>query len=281
MAEASHVLDHVHDAYFFEVPFFLGEKWVIPQVLGGTLDANYHPVSGFCISKFMVVEVFVGLLLCAVFIPLARRISSGDRPQGRIWNFFEVLLLFIRDQVCRPAIGRHDADRFMPFLWTMFFFVLFCNLVGMVPRAGAATSSLAVTGVLALFTFATVLLAGMTKLGILGFWKAQVPPMDLPFVLAIFLIPMIFVIEVIGLLIKHSVLAIRLLANMFAGHVVLAVIVGFIAMTADTYFWGLVMPVSVLGAGALSLLELFVAFLQAYIFTFLSALFIGMAVHPH
>ena len=93
--------------------------------------------------------------------------------------------------------------------------------------------------------------------------------------------PMLFVIEIFGMLIKHFVLAVRLLANMMGGHMVLAVITTFIVATAGrAIFWG-VMPVSVLGATALSLLELFVGFLQAYIFTFLSALFIGMAVHPH
>jgi len=90
-----------------------------------------------------------------------------------------------------------------------------------------------------------------------------------------------FLIEVLGLLIKHIVLAVRLFANMFAGHVVLAVILGFILLTYKTAVFYLVMPASVGGVVFLSLLELFVAFLQAYIFTFLSALFIGAAVHPH
>jgi F-type H+-transporting ATPase subunit a len=95
------------------------------------------------------------------------------------------------------------------------------------------------------------------------------------------LVPMIFVIEVFGMLIKHGVLAVRLLANMMGGHVVLAVIMAFIAASAQSLLWWVVTPTSVFGATALSMLELFVAFLQAYIFTFLAALFIGMAVHPH
>jgi F-type H+-transporting ATPase subunit a len=105
--------------------------------------------------------------------------------------------------------------------------------------------------------------------------------MDLPFILALFLIPGIFVIEVLGLLIKHFVLAVRLLANMMAGHLVLAVILAFIAASWGTMAGIMVVPASVLGATALSCLELFVAFLQAYIFAFLASLFIGMAVHPH
>jgi F-type H+-transporting ATPase subunit a len=105
--------------------------------------------------------------------------------------------------------------------------------------------------------------------------------MDLPLPLAILLKPMIFGIEVLGLCIKHFVLSIRLLANMMAGHLVLAVLVAFILAAWRNPAIYAVFPASVLGAVALSLLELFVAFLQAYIFTFLSALFIGMAVHPH
>ena len=76
--------------------------------------------------------------MVAIFVPLARRIATGGRPRGRWWNMFEVMVLFIRDQVARPAIGRHDADRFLPFLWTMFFFILFLNLIGLVPWGGSA-----------------------------------------------------------------------------------------------------------------------------------------------
>ena len=191
------------------------------------------------------------------------------------------MLLFIRDEVARPAIGKHDADRFLPYLWTIFFFVLTCNLLGMIPWLGSPTGALATTGALALLTFGTVVAGGSQKMGIVGFWKNQVPHMDLPGPLAIVLLPMIFLIEVLGLFIKHFVLAVRLLANMMAGHLVLAVIVAFIAAAwHHPAIWG-VAPASILGSVALSLLELFVAFLQAYIFTFLSALFIGMAVHPH
>ena len=119
--------------------------------------------------------------------------------------------------------------------------------------------------------------------GIIGYWLGLVPHMELPLVLALFLKPMILAIEVMGLCIKHSVLAVRLLANMFAGHLVLAVLIAFIGATAESFIvlWAGVTFASVCGAAALSLLELFVAFLQAYIFAFLSALFIGMAVHQH
>jgi len=154
-------------------------------------------------------------------------------------------------------------------------------LMGMIPWMGSPTGALATTGALAMVTFLVVIVSGMIKLGPAGFWKAQVPHMDLPGPLKYLLIPMIFAIEVFGLMVKHGVLAVRLLANMMAGHVVLAVVVAFIAASFQSMWWYAVAPASVFGATALSMLELFVAFLQAYIFTFLSALFIGMAVHPH
>ncbi len=233
------------------------------------------------ITRFMVIELVAAILIFVFFVALARALKGGAIPRGRFRNLLEAMLLYFRDKVARPCIGGHDADRFVPFLWTIFFFVLACNLFGMIPWMGSPTGSLAVTATLALITFLTVIGAGMIKLGALGFWKAQVPHMDLPPVLKVFLVPMIFVIEVFGLMVKHGVLAVRLLANMMAGHVVLAVILAFIAASAQSLWWWGVMPASVLGATALSMLELFVAFLQAYIFTFLSALFIGMAVHPH
>lgn len=284
------LIGHTKDGTSFHVPKFLGEHWNIPQLFDpvqGDANAVIEPLD-FQFTKFMVVELFVAFCCVAIFSWVALKVSSGERPKGRLWNTFEGMLLFIRDQVARPAIG-HDADKFLPFLWTMFFFVLGCNLLGMVPWAGSPTGAFAVTIVLALCTFATVVISGTMTFGVVGFWKNQVPHMDLPFVLAIFLKPMIFVIEVVGLLIKHFVLAVRLLANMLAGHVVLGVLVAFISVVAaleyvESYSHPLMIGVSlasIFGAVAISLLELFVAFLQAYIFTFLSALFIGAAVHEH
>ena len=180
-------------------------------------------------------------------------------------------------------LEKHDGDRFVPLLLTLFFFVLGCNLLGMVPWAGSPTAAFAVTLSLAGVTLLTVVVAGMRKFGFLGFFGNQVPSMDLPLPLAIILKPAIFLIEMVGLLIKHGILAVRLLANMVAGHLVLLGIMGLIS-TAATYsmgLWATVTGISVVSCTLFSVLELFVAFLQAYIFTFLSALFIGAAVHQH
>jgi F-type H+-transporting ATPase subunit a len=342
---------HLKDCYFFEVPKALWRQgWqtldAVPQFLRdgrpditdvaefnhamdgkilipqpfATLDSLYAVKSGFGISKYMILELVLAGILVLLFTRVAAALRAGAAPKGRFANFFEAMILFVRDQIARPAIDshdhhddhghdlhthddhadaghahaaskaavhavreQHDGDRFVPLLLTLFFFVLGCNLLGMVPWAGSPTASFSVTLALAGVTFATVVVAGMMKFGFLGFFGNQVPSMDLPLPLAILLKPMIFAIEILGLLIKHLILAVRLLANMVAGHLVLLGIMGLIS-TAATYsmgMWATVTGISVVSCTLFSVLELFVAFLQAYIFTFLSALFIGASVHQH
>ncbi len=259
----------------------LDGKILIPQPFGGKLKNNYEKESGFAISKFMVLEAIVAVVLIAIFWRLAQRVRDGRPAKGRLWNMFEAFLLFIRDEVARPAIGHHDADRFVPLLWTIFMFVLSLNLLGMIPWMGSPTASFSVTLAMAAVTFVTVVIAGSLRFGVVGFWKNQVPSMGLPMALAIPIVPMLFAIEVLGLFIKHIVLGVRLLANMVAGHLVLLAIMGIAVATAGSSVWPVSATISVIGSALISLLELFVAFLQAYVFTFLSALFIGAAVHHH
>jgi len=175
----------------------------------------------------------------------------------------------------------HPADKYLPYIWSVFFFVLFCNLLGAVPWMGSPTGNIWVTGVLALFTFAMVIMAGTEASGFVGFWKSLIPAMDLPPALAILLKPLMWVIEFIGLIIKHGVLAVRLFANIMAGHTVIAVILGFIAQVGASKLVYVVAPASVVGQVGIGLLELFVAFLQSYVFAYLSTLFIAAAKHPH
>ena len=301
-----HLFGHVQDAPYFEVPRALDFDGNVDEGFRGKADGHVHipqirdtskplwesrtgvrQIDDFIgpldlqITKFMVIEAAIGVLMVAIFSLLAMRMRGGGAPRGRVWNAFEMVLVYIRDEIARPNIGHHDGDKYLPFLWTLFFFVLFGNLFGLLPYMGSPTGSLAVTGGLALMTFIVVVGSGMMKLGPLGYVTSQAPHMDLPGPLALIIKPAIIGLELLSLCIKHFVLAVRLLANMFAGHLVLAVLLAFIAVTAESVlFWG-VMPASVLGSVALMLLELFVAFLQAYIFTFLAALFIGSAVHPH
>jgi len=303
---------HIKDGYFFEVPKALWRqgyesledvpdflrsahpnetvdsfnkamdgKVLIPQPFG-TLENLHDAKSGFCISKFMILELVVATLLVVVFTRIARQLQDGDSPRGKLWNFMEAILLYVRDNVARPAIGAHDADRFVPLLWTFFFFILGCNLLGLVPWAGSATGSFSTTLALAGVVICTTLVSGIAKFGVVGFWLNQVPSMDLPLLLSPLKL-LIFVVEVVGMFIKHAVLAVRLLANMVAGHLVLLGVLGLIATaaTSDTGTWALITVIAVIGSTLFSCLELFVACLQAYIFTFLSALFIGAAVHRH
>jgi F-type H+-transporting ATPase subunit a len=335
---------HLKDCYFFEVPKALWRqgwktldevpaflrngspditdvaafndaldgKILIPQPFG-ELQSLYAVKSGFAISKYMILELVVAALMFLIFTWVASRLRTGAAPKGPMLNLFESMLVFIRDNIARPAIDDHGhdhaddhdhdhghaqshgaaghahaaavhtGDRFVPLLWTLFFFVLGCNLMGMVPWAGSPTASFSVTLALAGVTLATVVVAGMLKFGFLGFFGNQVPSMDLPWPIAIVLKPMIFAIEMLGLCIKHLILAVRLLANMVAGHLVLLGIMGMISAAASYSMgmWATVTGISVVSSALFSLLELFVAFLQAYIFTFLSALFIGASVHQH
>ena len=230
----------------------------------------------------MIIELFVALVISVCFIGLAKQIQGGKIARGRFWNLLDVFVGFLRKQVIEPAIG-HGAEKFVPLLWTMFFFVLGCNLLGMIPWVGAPTGSFSVTLALAFATLIIGLGAGALKFGPIGVWLNLVPGMDLPIAIAVVVKPMLLAIEILGLFIKHAVLGIRLLANMVAGHLVLLGIMG-IAVdpeVATSNAWYIAFPIVILGCIAFSCLELFVAFLQAYIFTFLSSLFIGSSTHHH
>lgn len=287
----------------------LSGKIIIPQPFGGELRNLHEAESGFCVSKFMLVELVVVSVVVLLFARLSKSISGGKPAKGTLANFLETFLLFIRDEVVRPSIGsdadfhhghddHHDddhghgtdedkpdtftkADKITPVLWTIFFFILTCNLFGLIPFIGSPTGTFAVTGGLAVAIFLTSLISGSIMHGPVGFWLAQLPSMDLHISIGIIIKPMLWVIEVIGLFIKHAVLAIRLLANMVAGHMVLLSIMGMAIAAADgSIYWG-VAPAAMIGATCIGMLELFVAFLQAYVFTLLSALFIGAAMHDH
>ena len=178
-------------------------------------------------------------------------------------------------------MGAHPADKFVPLIWTFFFYILFNNLLGMIPGLGSATGDINVTVPLALCAFGATLYYGIQQMGGTGFLKNLAPQIDGVGAMGYVLMPLLYVIEGVGLLIKHAVLAIRLFANMFGGHTVLGVLLAFIAATAASNFFYLVMPASVIAQMLVSLLELLVAFLQAYVFAFLATLFIATAVHHH
>ena len=178
-------------------------------------------------------------------------------------------------------MGAHPADKYVPLIWTFFFYVLFNNLLGMIPGLGSATGNINVTGALALYAFGATIYYGVKQMGAAGSLKNLAPQIDGLGWMAYLLMPLLYVIEGVGLLIKHAVLAIRLFANMFGGHTVLGVLLAFIAASWNSGWVYAVVPASVGASAAVSLLELLVAFLQAYVFAFLATLFIATAVHHH
>jgi F-type H+-transporting ATPase subunit a len=271
-------IEHVTDKNSFDFFETVGIRVDLPYI-----HINVFGIKGFRLTKFMVLEVIAAVLVAAVYIPLAGRARNGLPVKGGWWNAFEVLLTFVRDEVAKPNIGEHDADRYVPFLWTVFLFVLFCNLLGMFPFLGSPTASIYVTGGLAVCSFFAIHGCAIAKMGLIPYLKSLWPHLDIPIPVAGLVIKLlIFFIEIVSNIIKSSVLAVRLFANMFAGHAVLAMIMLFIVMAANTVFalWASITVASVAGVVALSLLEIFVAFLQSYIFVFLTALFMGMALHP-
>jgi F-type H+-transporting ATPase subunit a len=230
----------------------------------------------------MVKELVAVGLIILFYNPLTYSMRQGGVPRGWVANAFESVLTFLRDNVARPNLGSHDADKFVPFLWTLFLFILFNNLLGLCPFGASATASIYVTLGLAICVFFAIHGSGIAKMGFGHYVASMWPHIDLPFPLGYVVKPLIFVLEWFGVLVRNVVLAIRLFANMFAGHTVLATILIFIytASSAGMALWATVTVSSVVGMVLLNLLELFVAFLQAFIFVFLTSLFMGMAMHP-
>lgn len=265
-------LGHSTDSDVFEFPNHISfpvHEWS-HGFMGDSL--SFLGIRG--LSKFMSLEVVAGAILLLVGIWCATRIAKRGFASGVFANFFESMLLFIRDKVAIPAIGHHDAHHHLPYLWTLFLFILINNLMGMIPNLGSPTGGLGCTAALAATTFVYIHASGIAKMGAAEYAHAFVPHVPKA------LYPLMLVIETVGHLIKPSVLAVRLFVNMLAGHTVLFVIMAFIQMVGPGTLYFIVGPASIVGNLLLSMLELFVAFLQAYVFTFLSAIFIGAAVHP-
>ncbi|MCO5169331.1 MAG: F0F1 ATP synthase subunit A [Planctomycetes bacterium] len=242
------------------------------------------------ISKHVIGIFVVGLLLTLTFVPFGRALSRDYVPRGRFVNFLEVILLFIRDEVTRPFLGK-EGDRFLPVLWTFFFFILYSNLLGLFPILPAPvlhdghvtlswstvtpTGQVWVTGALAITAAIWWHGHGIREQGLITYLKNIVPG-GLPLAL----LPLMIVVEIFSHLIKPMALMLRLWANMMGGHAVLYAMLGLIFLFGSGVAGIFVIPLSVAMAAAVYVLELFVAFLQAYVFTFLVTVFLGAAVHP-
>jgi F-type H+-transporting ATPase subunit a len=262
-------------------------------------------IGSVAVNNHMIMATVAAVVMLVIFPLIARRTDLV--PTG-LRNFFESICVYFREEVARPML-HGETDRFIGLIWTMFYFILFCNLLGMVPTSsivyllsggkikdigGAATGNIYVTGALAFLTFIMVHVFGIQQNVVhkrhegMGWPKAMVwglgsyaykivPHID--GIMGIILFGPLFFLESLGLFVKSVALAIRLFANMIAGHILLAVLLLFISMVQSVGLGIFVTGASVIGSVAISMLELFVAFLQAYIFTFLATIFIGMAVH--
>lgn len=259
------IIGHLLDHDYLEVPilnarhFFDGELH-LPQ---------FEPFFGIDLSitrHVVMMWVASALLIGLLWIAFRRR----DLVPRGLANLFEAMVVFIRDQVVLPTMGA-GGRAYMPYLLTAFFFILFCNLLGLIPYAATATGNVNVTAALALLTFTLTLAAGILNNGLFGYFKSLIPH-GLP----LWLLPIMIPVELVSMFARPFALCIRLFANMIAGHMVILVFLGIIILLKALWL----APFSVAFAAAIYLLEIFIAFVQAFIFTLLSALFISMAAHP-
>ena len=235
----------------------------------------------FSVTK-VVAELFITvIILFWVFISMAVKATKNrDKAPSGMQNLLEPVILFVRDQVARPTIGDKKYEKYMPFLLTLFFFILLENIIGLIPIPpfGAnVTGNISITMVLALFTFAITTFSGNKH-----YWKEIYNP-DVPWWLK-FPIPLMPIVELTGVITKPFVLMVRLFANMMAGHMIITVFVSLIfifgSLMGTVAGFG-VSPLSIAFSVFIMLLDVLVSFIQAYVFTLLSALYIGMATAEH
>ncbi|MCB9838066.1 MAG: F0F1 ATP synthase subunit A [Phycisphaeraceae bacterium] len=285
----------------YEVPNPLNHVVDVPGALG---PLTLHTVT----------LIVAGALCMLAMFHAASRIRTGDESQGNkryvtrgaLAHMIEAICVYLRDEVVHPQLGK-STDRFIGFLWTLFFFILVNNVLGLLPLldiqhiigglflggdthwavvGGTATGNIAVTGALAVMCFIVIQINGLRSSGLKG-WAAHFLG-GAPAYLAPIMLP----VEVLGMFIKPFALAVRLFANMVAGHTLMATILMFtgmgIGMLADSRGLGVglaggipIALVSLVAACALMFLEIFVAFLQAFIFMFLVTIFIAQLMHHH
>jgi F-type H+-transporting ATPase subunit a len=265
-------LHHIQDSREWELPggkvlhFPAKGSWML-----GSLDVTP--------TKHVLFLAIAGLLTILTLMgggALAQRAERG-RTAGKRHNLVEALVLFIRGEVVMPNIG-HGGEKYVPFICTLFFFILFCNLLGLIPYGSTATASISVTAALAVITAVVVEVGGLVSMGPKHYWGTLwFAPKGMHPVAANVMALALFPIELVGKIARPFALTVRLMANITAGHIVLLAIISLIfvfkswAMVAFPVFMGV----------AITFLELFVAFLQAFIFAMLASVFIGLVRHAH
>jgi len=241
---SSYIMHHVQDHVIYPIHIFNVD-----------ISITKHVLMIWIVAAFLLIS-----------LPLILR-SKSLVPKGPA-NFVEWIVLFIRDSIIVPNLGK-EGYKYAPYLLTAFFFILACNLLGLIPGGATATGNISVTISLALLTFIIVQFSNIKKNGFKGYLKSFMPS-GVPKLM----LPLIFLVEVLGMLAKHLALAIRLFANMFGGHLVIFTLMGLIFLFKNL----LISPFPLIGILFVSVLEILISLIQAYIFTILSAVFIGLGI---
>ena len=276
----SNKLQHGHTVYHgFKLETYGENSGKIVETIE---NENFQlPLLDISITKNVTAIFFSLLLLLWIFTAIAKsyKKNKGKAPKG-VQSFFEPIILFVRDEIAKPAIGEKNHERFMPFLLSVFFFIWFNNMLGLVPifPGGAnVTGNIAVTMILAIFTFLMTAFSGNKN-----YWQHIFNAPGVPWWLKL-PVPLMPIIEIVGMLTKPFVLMIRLFANISAGHII---VLGFYCLIfifgdMNPTFGYAVSPLSIIFTIFMTFLELLVAFIQAYVFTLLSAIYFGMATEEH
>ena len=241
-----------------------------------TMDSAGHDTDRLVVTNLQVFQLAAVLFIAIGFSGVAGYLRTG---RGDAWSrMFAGFVRFIRDEMVYAVMGKHHGHAYLPYFLCVFFFVMFQNLFGLLPHSATATASIAVTAAMAVLTLLAMIGCGMAVQGPIAFWKNLVPHVPL------FLWPLLFVVEIIGLLVKPFALTIRLFANMTAGHLIVLSCMGLIMFFAEGGAKAVVgygsAPLAVGFAAFIMIIETFVAVLQAYIFTMLSIIFVGASIHP-
>lgn len=264
------ITPHITDSHVLELPF--GHEWDLPRwkpIEIGGVAIDMSP------TKHVIMLIVAAVLCMLVLIPTAisheRHTEETGSPKGFAAGF-EAVVLYLRNEIVLPNVGPH-GNAYVPFALTLFFFILFANLLGLIPYGSTATGNISVTAMLAIVTFVVVEISGIKSQG-LGYLRTifYIPPKEMPLVLKPLMILIMTPVEIVGKITKPFALAVRLFANMTAGHVVLLALISLI-FTFKSYY---VAPAPIVMGVAISLLEIFVGFLQAFIFMLLSCVFIGL-----
>ncbi len=277
----AHMMEEVSDAHHFIVPG-LGLDYELPQfppLQIGSLTVDLSPTKH-------VVWLAIAATLCALTMIWTARRTHGrgaERAPKGVANVIEAFVIYLRDEVALRNIGE-GGERYVPFVLTLFFFILFMNVLGLVPFGSTATGNIMVTAALAVLSLIVIEVGGLLSIGPKAYLGTIVyVPKGLNWFWSIIMAAVMTPVELIAKLARIFALAIRLFANMTAGHLVILSLVGliFMAGAGGGSIKYLIWPAPVFMAVAIMLMEIFIALLQAYIFAMLTSVFIGLVRHPH